>query len=593
MITENNRTLAVLESASQIDAIKSSLTKHLGAIDSKLKDLVERGNIIGAEESGRIKAKIELKLINVTDLIDDLELEDEKEIDYYHFKSLYHQVKACYFKCMGMEKEAAIQQRLSGTYATRRDKAYQANTKTVEAEPIYTVKETYLKLREACRLADKNKDVRTQVHLREQMALCLHSLKPHSEASQLYALAAMLMLVKKYDCATLPEFARVGKTLVSVLNTPFGYGYPEKTLLSNRLLTLLKDLDSQKKASFLDRVLSYSEIGFIRTAVVAEMKKISASFLFIKLNTIPVEIPVSADASLEEVAITNILKNAFSYYEKDQYYEFIMEITKKYTKKRRVLDVSDFKRFVNLLLNQDCSRELVGYLLSSIAKVIFCDKIEGHRLNYNHFLLDYGQHDHLSKSALYTVINTLEEYDSNDIQSNVRKEDALIEMQSSKELINIAKINIAIIRTLTGDETEKPVIKKLLKEVRDILNQTYHQDAFSTLELRTQLDKIEELFWLISGDEGNEIEFDHEEMALKIEEYKQNEIDSLSFETHFWPMLPPELKKNIYEYVLEEKSNVDVLLNLSQVSKSIKNSMRDSLRASLGTGMLLLKKAVD
>ncbi|CAG8516320.1 13816_t:CDS:1 [Dentiscutata erythropus] len=400
--------------------------------------------------------------------------------------------------------------------------------------------------REACKLVDES-DIKKQIKLRENMALCLH-ITDQSLESQLYALSAIRMILTKCPTPTSQDYIGIKKILDKVKGNSNNSHTGEKSDSIPLELEKLGPKNSiYEKICYqhsidkdIEQIISELMLKPDRDLVRCKSSIFIESTLYYAIGTI---VPIIPDVieffnMSSRNRLTEIINNALDAYDKGEYQEFINILSEEYKKGDSILklknpeDVIVPTNIIKTCRDNHIRSDCIAYLLNSIGETLVSRKIQIDGKNANdlkafaknvfhgvlnenlvndakklddriHELRKENNKSYISR-GFYSPISW-KKYDYLFIQdaSDARKMPFVSRLE---EIRNIARINIATLDMLTpGSETIDQAIK-IINEIRKSIDGNYQFVGTSKL----RLDILQDFVWVIEGKETSEEMFDED-----------------------------------------------------------------------------------
>ena len=222
--------------------------------------------------------------------------------------------------------------------------------------------------------------------------------------------------------------------------------------------------------------------------------------------------------------LNKIMMNALSNHENGKYQEFLNELSKEYEKGKRLVklektgDALSCEYIIDELLKHGFRPDGIAYLLNLLGEVLLSGKLKKLGIPDND-LKNEGQ------KAFYGALNEKLEKATKELDDKVCKMRAnsisgyfnrkinnyfgskianeFVEDSQSmpfsmryEEMRNVARINIAIMRILKGDEQELNVAHTLLNEIKKSIEDNFQFVSISKLRLEV----LEDFIWIVNGD---------------------------------------------------------------------------------------------
>jgi hypothetical protein len=413
----------------------------------------------------------------------------------------------------------------------------------------------YEEYRAACKLADNNKQLKSQIKLRGYMALSLYICDKFMEA-QLYALTAINLVIRNSTNATHQDLYSAKQIYDKVksgnpcrsentqLNTE------EKTEKDRYLANKEEILQSKRNArSYQMRGMAIMSLGvthgaaltwtgyaaaavsgaltaslFVPAGVGAIIIGLYSGYRQIKQGTQLLEEPKTRET------LNEIMKQALLAYDKGDHQQFFEELSKEYKSGSRLIklmrrgDSIHHEDIVNTLIEHGFRPDGIAYLLILISEVLISGKIKiqgittvelktqgyfvlngalSERLEYEAIKLD-DRIQKLRKKSWKSPTFILRIYKSLFMDSSIAQEskddaEKMPIVSRLEEMRNIARINFIIRDILNNSPEEIERAKKVIVEVRESINS--HRQYIGMVQIC--LEALEDLFWVVSGESAN------------------------------------------------------------------------------------------
>ncbi|CAG8782904.1 17946_t:CDS:2, partial [Gigaspora margarita] len=411
------------------------------------------------------------------------------------------------------------------------------------------------KYREACKLADAT-NIKKQIKLQENMALCLH-ITSQSLESQLYALSAARMLLLTCPMPTSQDYMDIKKLLDKVK----GNKHATNETPGNITLDLEK---LGQRNTFYDKICYQHSINDDIEKIISElMLKPDHNFIRCKLSifiestlyyVIGIIAPIVPDIieiwnSMTRNKLIEIINNALYAYIKGEYQKFINILSEEYKPGDSILrlkkpeDVVVPTNIIKICRDHYIRSDCIAYLLNSIGEVLISQKIKIDRKSANDLKvfaknifhgvlnedlvkdaekLDDCIHELQKKNISYFSRNfyyplSWKIYD-NLLIEDVYDAQNMPFVSRLEEIRNIARFNIVTLDMLTPGPNAIEQAIKIFNEIRKSINGNYQ--FVGTSKLRLEI--LSDFFWVIDGKET------FEEMD---EEFSEESTDSSPSET--------------------------------------------------------------
>jgi hypothetical protein len=394
---------------------------------------------------------------------------------------------------------------------------------------IYYGLKAYEEYRAACKLADNNKLLKSQIKLRGYMALSLYICDQFMEV-QLYALTAINFVIRNLTNATHQDLYEAKQIFDKVKSgNPCG---SENTQLNTEIKpeNIYRSINDDLEKISTELMLKANRRKVRYLAIGGEILQTKRNG---RLYQIIQGTQLLEEAKTRE-ALNEIMKQALLAYDKGDHQKFFEELSNEYKSGRRLLtlespgDSIQHKVIVNTLIEHGFRSGGIAYLLILISEVLIRGKIKIQGITTEE-LKTQGYH------VLYGVLSKRLEDEANKLDDRIQtlrkkswksptsifqiyknffmdliniREYSTIAQEYAKEILfvstleemrNIARINLAIRDILNNGPEEIKRAKQLIEEVRESIN-SHHQYIGSA---DTHLEALEELFWVVSGESAS------------------------------------------------------------------------------------------